>query len=586
MSHAKPLQVVIADPSANDAESVVSALRGAGYAAHAEHVTGADALAAALAAERRDLVICRGDPEAYDVAKMITLVRGADEQIPVLLLEPGDDPSRLASGLELGATDVILADQDKRLRLVIARELQNLQARRAVAAESAARAEAERHLELVLATANTAIGFVHDGMHVHANDAYVRLFGYTSEGDLAGVPLLDMVADDHQETVRERLRAFREEADDEPLAFVALRADGSRLPVRMALTHATFDGERCLQVLMHADLAGPEAHAAHGGAAADAESSWEAAEEALALDDAPETTGCAPGVEGADGGAPESTAVEEQALAPVPEIGFDDSDASAQAGSASANHDALLDHLRRAMRENNLVVLFQPVISLYGERGERYEVYLRVPGEEGELRHPREFVDAAEQAGLSGRLDRWVVLQAIKRLARHRSERRADTRLTINVSRGALLDKSFLSWLQVALKAAKVPRNSLALQLSEQTAAHYADKARTLTEGLAQLECEASLCRFRGESSSFSALEALTAQYVKLDPALVTNPENANSLASTIQAIDMLDKTIIVPMVDSAGTLARLFQSGANYVQGNYLQEPSGEMEFDFTMEL
>jgi EAL domain-containing protein (putative c-di-GMP-specific phosphodiesterase class I) len=38
-------------------------------------------------------------------------------------------------------------------------------------------------------------------------------------------------------------------------------------------------------------------------------------------------------------------------------------------------------------------------------------------------------------------------------------------------------------------------------------------------------------------------------------------------------------------MVETAAVLASLWQAGANYIQGNYLQEPTSEMDYDFTTE-
>ena len=35
-------------------------------------------------------------------------------------------------------------------------------------------------------------------------------------------------------------------------------------------------------------------------------------------------------------------------------------------------------------------------------------------------------------------------------------------------------------------------------------------------------------------------------------------------------------------MVESATVLSALWQAGANYIQGHYLQEPSTEMNYDF----
>jgi len=38
-------------------------------------------------------------------------------------------------------------------------------------------------------------------------------------------------------------------------------------------------------------------------------------------------------------------------------------------------------------------------------------------------------------------------------------------------------------------------------------------------------------------------------------------------------------------MVENANVLSTLWQAGANYIQGHYLQEPSMEMDYDFSTE-
>ena len=49
-----------------------------------------------------------------------------------------------------------------------------------------------------------------------------------------------------------------------------------------------------------------------------------------------------------------------------------------------------------------------------------------------------------------------------------------------------------------------------------------------------------------------------------------------------IRGLEGQGKITVVPMVSNANVLASLFSSGANYVQGNYLAEPSREADFEF----
>ena len=75
--------------------------------------------------------------------------------------------------------------------------------------------------------------------------------------------------------------------------------------------------------------------------------------------------------------------------------------------------------------------------------------------------------------------------------------------------------------------------------------------------------------------------------FVKLDGShierLKDDPELKDELTQMIRALQANGKLTIIPMVESAGVLSALWQAGANYIQGHYLQEPSAEMDFDFS---
>ena len=76
---------------------------------------------------------------------------------------------------------------------------------------------------------------------------------------------------------------------------------------------------------------------------------------------------------------------------------------------------------------------------------------------------------------------------------------------------------------------------------------------------------------------------------VKLEGAAVTKMDEDDGIRSNIiEQIKQLQnngKLTIVPMVESASALSTLWQAGANYIQGHYLQEPSTEMDYDFETE-
>jgi EAL domain-containing protein (putative c-di-GMP-specific phosphodiesterase class I) len=74
---------------------------------------------------------------------------------------------------------------------------------------------------------------------------------------------------------------------------------------------------------------------------------------------------------------------------------------------------------------------------------------------------------------------------------------------------------------------------------------------------------------------------------VKLDGAQIesmgANAELRESISEMIRKLQAAGKLTIVPMVESATVLSALWQAGANYIQGHYLQEPSTQMDYDFS---
>ena len=258
------------------------------------------------------------------------------------------------------------------------------------------------------------------------------------------------------------------------------------------------------------------------------------------------------------------------------------------AAIASGGDDALLARIDHALDENAFQLVFQPIISLRGDPEEHYETFVRMLDEDENPILPGEFMPLAADTGVGGRIDRWVILQAIKVLSVHRAKGH-NTRVMINLTANSVSDSSFLPWLSVAIKAARLPSDAVIFQLYEQDAVRYLKQARDFTNGLKELHCRASLSHFGRSDNPFGMLKHLSVDFVKIHGAYVQGidrkEDKREALGELIGALQSQGKLSIVPMVETAPVLASLWQAGANYIQGNYLQEPSTEMDFDFTTE-
>lgn len=244
--------------------------------------------------------------------------------------------------------------------------------------------------------------------------------------------------------------------------------------------------------------------------------------------------------------------------------------------------------IQHALDNDRFRLVFQPIISLRGSEEEYYEAYLRMINDKGEDVSPNEFLDAAPSIGANTKIDRWVILESIKMLSEHRSKGNK-TKLIINISHHSLCDESLLPWLGVAFKAAKLPPESIVFQAREIDVTTHLNASKTFSEGLSKLKSNFSISNFGCSLNPFTTLKHVPSMLIKIDGSFTTDIQNNNESPETlIHLIEQLhaeNKITLVPFVENASVLSTLWQAGAHYIQGHYLQEPSQNMSYDFNME-
>ncbi|MFC4258281.1 EAL domain-containing protein [Marinobacter lacisalsi] len=244
-----------------------------------------------------------------------------------------------------------------------------------------------------------------------------------------------------------------------------------------------------------------------------------------------------------------------------------------------------MDAIAKALEENRFRLLFQPIINLRGEGEEHYEALVRMLDNDDKEVSPYDFLPPAGPSDMAMRIDRWVILQTIKQLSQHRS-RGHDTRLFLNVTAETLQDKTFSQWLSVALKAARLPGDSLIFQMREGDATNYLKQAREFAKKLHELHCKVAISQFGCALNPFNTLKHVEVDYVKIDGSFTEeiqkNDEAKDKVKEMVQSLQSSGKLTIIPLVENASVLATLWQAGVNYIQGYYLQAPVPEMNYDF----
>lgn len=173
--------------------------------------------------------------------------------------------------------------------------------------------------------------------------------------------------------------------------------------------------------------------------------------------------------------------------------------------------------LRRAIRQDALTLVYQPILNLVTNKTVGAEALARWTDEDGGVIGPDVFVRAAEEFGFVGELTEWVVRRALRDF-RGILLRDPQFHLNLNVTSTDLADDRFLPMLEQCLSKAQVPATSLTIEITEGSTA----RKQVVIEAIHQL-------RMRGHSvhiddfgtgySSLAYLKDLSVDAIKIDKA-------------------------------------------------------------------
>jgi PAS domain S-box-containing protein/diguanylate cyclase (GGDEF)-like protein len=251
MAQTKPankiLHVLILDESPDDAEQASAALRQAGYMLKTQRLETGVAVEQNIDHNQWDLILCAHGLANLPARQVIELIAHKQPFAPVIVLARRIADDELHQLMQAGARDVIIKGQWGRLLPAVERELAVANERRAWTAASEALRQLETRYRTMIEASLESICYVQDGMHMDANPSYLKLFGYENTEQLKEIPLLNLI--DKQDQARFKAALRKPEGADKTQEFLAVTASGTRIPVEVAMSPLTINGEPSVQVV-------------------------------------------------------------------------------------------------------------------------------------------------------------------------------------------------------------------------------------------------------------------------------------------------------------------------------------------------
>jgi diguanylate cyclase (GGDEF)-like protein/PAS domain S-box-containing protein len=244
------LRLMIVDDSVDAAEAIVSALRNAGIAVRPLRPASIDELRGQLSSQPVDLVLAAHDARSVPLPEVLECIEAGGKDLPVIAVVDRVDDAALTQALASGVRGIALRHQPQQLLGVVRTEWGDLEARRRLRRLEAQVRETERRCDALIESSRDPIAYIHEGMHIRANAAYMEMFGFDAFDDLEGMSLLDMVAPAQVDDFRTLLKGLsRGEAPPPRYELEARDGDGKPFPAVMEFTPASYEGEPCLQVI-------------------------------------------------------------------------------------------------------------------------------------------------------------------------------------------------------------------------------------------------------------------------------------------------------------------------------------------------
>ncbi len=245
----KLLHALIIDDSPDDAELTAHTLRRGGYMPKTQRVQDISGMQSALAKTAWDVVISEIDVPQLSVSSVLDLLRHAKQDAPCIVITRTVSDEDMAKLLNAGVRDIVFKSQSSRLAPVIEREIAVARDRRELHAAQQALTQLQQRYRALVDGSHEAICYAHDGMHTDANRAYLALFGYDDIKDLEEIPVLNLIDKAGHPRLKEYFRKpERAPQGGEANEFTAIRKDGTRIPVQIAISAITMGEENWHQI--------------------------------------------------------------------------------------------------------------------------------------------------------------------------------------------------------------------------------------------------------------------------------------------------------------------------------------------------
>jgi diguanylate cyclase (GGDEF)-like protein/PAS domain S-box-containing protein len=244
----------------------------------------------------------------------------------------------------------------------------------------------------------------------------------------------------------------------------------------------------------------------------------------------------------------------------------------------SARNLKLAIALRHALARNELVLHYQPQLSMQDGHIIGAEALLRWQHPEIGMISPAEFIPIAEETGQIIQIGEWVLRAATKQLKDWMNGGLSPMVMAVNLSAVQFRQVNLPELVTRILDEVKLPHQYLELELTEAAMMDNPLAAIAVMDNLHEHGIRMSIDDFGTGYSSLSYLKKFKVYKLKIDQSFVRDisedPEDKAIVSAIINLASSLGLQTIAEGVETASQLSFLRLQGCNEVQGYYFSKP------------
>jgi diguanylate cyclase (GGDEF)-like protein len=236
--------------------------------------------------------------------------------------------------------------------------------------------------------------------------------------------------------------------------------------------------------------------------------------------------------------------------------------------------------LQRALEREELLLHYQPIVSLTTGRVTAFEALARWRHPQHGLISPADFIPVAEDSGLIVQLGQWALREACSQMQAWRTRFPAQSNLSIcvNLSAKQFAQPDLVEQIARILRETGLDPSALGLEITESVMMEQADRAAAMLTQFRDLHIPLHLDDFGTGYSSLSYLHRFPIDLLKIDRSFVSRIGEGGQNSEIVQAIvglaHNLKIEVIAEGVETAEQLTLLRTLQCDYGQGYYFSRP------------